>query len=230
MSTSWQWPWRRDFDSRSAGSEAFSSLIPADLFFDVDVEVAQSDCTSAQSIQFSNKHLLPLLGKVWGESSFSTAYMGWSQLGLFFQFDVKSSPIACYYPDVERGDSIELFIDTRHNRATRLPTRFCHHFFFLPEKFEGKDRGEISELRQDEIRPLVSPDSLDLQIKKNGPGYTAKIFIPQHALFGYQPKESILGFTYRINRSDDVSDHFTCGANLERIDKVPSRWAALILK
>lgn len=200
---------------------------PPDFFWQEELQ-----CNSVQNQEgiLGKKHELPTLSALFGEENFAKVAMGWHSNGLYFQVQVEAPQIAVTYPDFASGDSIELFIDTRDVKAARSPGRFCHHFFFLPERFEGRDRGEVTRFRTEDSHPLCPEMSLDLQVKKSQKGYSMSLFIPRESLVGYDPSSfSRLGFTYRINRSDGTKQHFSLTSDLARIETLPHLWATLRL-
>ncbi len=202
-------------------------IAPVDFFFSKEV-----DCLEATSQkQITKKHLLPPLGEVFGEESFAQVSMGWQQAGLLFSIQVQQpEALSVLYPDFRQGDSIELFIDTRAIASAKTTHRFCHHFYFLPERFEGRLAGECTRFRTEDTHPLCSEEQLEYSVQKKAKGYIASIMIPKECLVGYDPqKGSRLGFTYRINRPQGPSQHFAMAYDHARIDTMPCLWALLRL-
>lgn len=176
------------------------------------------------------KYALPDTSFLCHEKSFAEVAMGWSEDGLAFQAKVKASPIQSSFPSIENGDSIELMIDTRDLKSAGFNTRFCHHFFFLPQTIEGHTAGEITRFRTEDIHPLCDPSDLYSQAKVAGKEYAVKIFIPAKCLLGYDPRQfDRLGFTYRINRFSGASQHFSVVTEEYPIDQQPSLWSSIRL-
>jgi hypothetical protein len=207
--------------------EVLEGFAPCDFFFSKEL-----DChIVVEKKGLTKTHLLPPLGALSGEEAFAKVSMGWSQMGLHFSIHVdQEADMAVFYPDFRRGDSIELFIDTRQITGAKTTHRFCHHFFFLPERFEGRQAGECTRFRTEDSHPLCKEELLECTIRPTSQGYEATIFIPKEALVGYEPqKGGRLGFTYRINRPGGESQHFAMGGEHSRLDSMPGMWAVLRL-
>ncbi len=173
-------------------------------------------------------YMIPSTHQLTHEASFAQLAMGWHEEGLALQVQVNQSPIRSSYPEVEGGDSVELFFDTRDLKSAGFNTRFCHHFFFLPFAVNGVTQGEMTHFRTEDSHPLCNPQALhcQTQIRKNG--YHMKIFIPNECLYGYDPKQfDRIGFTYRINRVGGESQHFAVVSQDYPIDQQPSLWGSV---
>jgi hypothetical protein len=178
----------------------------------------------------AKKYLLPNTADLCQEEHFAKVFFGWNAQGLEFLVEVASPFKISSYPDVTRGDSVELMIDTRDVKTSGYNTRFCHHFFFLPEPLEGIQAGEITRFRTEDKHELC--DSLELSVKSDvkSKSYTMKIFIPAHCLVGYDPEQfDRLGFTYRINRSQGDPQHFSVVSQEYQIEQQPSLWSTIKL-
>lgn len=201
---------------------------PVDFFFSEEV-----DCYEVQDTkkELTKKHLLPAISEVFGEEVFAEVQMGWHQSGLFFQCQVEQNqPQAVRYPDFRMGDSIELFIDTKALTTAKTTHRFMHHFYFMPEAFEGHMKGECTRFRTEDTHPLCAEEQLGLTVTSRRNGYKAAIFISKECLVGYDPSTGgRLGFTYRINRPDGSCQHFAMNALDVRTDTMPCLWAVLKL-
>ena len=174
---------------------------------------------------------LPYIGEEFRRESFATVFMAWSEHGLSWKIQVTlGKDLAVSYPKITSGDCIELFIDTRDVKQARTTHRYCHHFFFLPEHFEGISRGEITKFRTEDIHELCPPDDLELQIARHTSYYVADIFIPKSALYGYDPQEgAYLGFTYRIHRSDGLTQLLGFANDELAIERYPYLWSSIHL-
>ncbi len=203
--------------------EGFAS---PEYFFALDIDCQKWD---KNSFGQSKKYELPAVCSLWGEEEFARVFMSWGLEGLYFIVQVVSDEVNVSYPDVTKGDSIELFIDTLHLKSAKLTHRFCHHFYFLPERIEGKECGEITRFRTEDTHPLCNADDLELQVSSLKKGYVAEIFIPEKCLFGYRPEDQpLIGFTYRINRAKATPQHFALSSDVA-IDQHPDLWASLRL-
>lgn len=190
----------------------------------------QTSFPALESVKKIDKYLLPDLTDFCGDKNFAMVAMGWSAEGLEFQIIVQEPVEKVYFPGVEKGDSIELFIDTRDVKTAGTNHRFCHHFFFLPEAIDGREAGEITKFRTEDKHDWCDPNDLKLKIKKNAKGYTAKIFIPASCLHGYDPEQcSNIGFTYRINRYGDLPQHYSVDSEDYPLEQQPALWSSIAL-
>lgn len=164
------------------------------------------------------------------EHPFAKVAMGWCSEGLEFAVHADVSTIRCSYPNISSGDSIELMIDTRDVKTSGYNTRFCHHFFFLPEAIDGIQCGEITRFRTEDTHELCDPKTLELKMHKHASGYTLHLFIPGTSLHGYDPEQfKRLGLTYRINRAEGSSQHFSVLSEEFQIEQQPSLWGSATL-
>jgi len=175
----------------------------------------------------SKKYELPDLSDLCAEPSFASLAMGWNGEGVEFFVQVNQPARRSFFPDVSRGDSLELFIDTRDVKSAGFNTRFCHHFFFMPEAIEGHYAGEITRFRTEDIHPLCDAKDLKLKATLKRDGYNLQIFIPTQCLYGYDPEQfDRLGFSYRINRPDGPAQHFSVVTDDYQVDQQPSLWSS----
>ncbi len=138
--------------------------------------------------------------------------------GMCVQVVVKGSFNEPQFPNFQAGDSVELFFDTRDVKTSGFNTKFCHHFYFLPEAIENEGEaiqaGEATRFRTEDVHELCSPQLLEVKTTKGGKEVKMDIFIPKECLHGYDPSLfERLGFTYRINRA---SDHTNFLQQMER--------------
>lgn len=174
--------------------------------------------------------LLPDTSELCFQEKFADIALAWGLEGLEIFAKIDSSLQQVFYPEVERGDSFEVFIDTRDVKTATFNTKFCHHFFFLPEAVEGKMAGEITRFRTEDVHAHCDPDELKVKAAKQRTGYALSIFIPSSCLHGYQPDQfKRLGFSYRVNRYQDEPQHFSVVTSDYQIDQQPSLWASLNL-
>ncbi|MBA3721843.1 MAG: hypothetical protein H0W88_05525 [Parachlamydiaceae bacterium] len=176
------------------------------------------------------KCLLPNTTNLCHEYSFAKVAMGWHEDGLAFHLQIDQPFIKSTFPDVTRGDSIELMIDTRDLKSAGFNTRFCHHFYFLPKPVDEHHYGEITRFRTEDRHDLCDSHLLQFEPQFGKDGYKVKIFIPSQCLYGYDPKQfDRLGFTYRINRTGGKPQHFSVISQEYQIDQQPSLWSSLRL-
>jgi hypothetical protein len=195
------------------------------------------DChhySGEKELVLKKQYLLPDMAPFSQTSPFANVALGWSVEGIFCTVYSEISVSEVYFPDFQRGDCVELFIDTRDLKGSKFPTKFCHHFCFLPEPvvMEGEEiQGmEVTHFRGEETHPLADPSLFYVECEKHKKGYILKIFIPSTALFGYDPSQyDRLGFTYRINRNNRPAQYFSCSGQEVAIELHPSLWSSLKL-
>lgn len=174
---------------------------------------------------------MPDTSPLTGEEHFAKVYMGWEEAGLHFKVDVDSPFEDVFYPEVTRGDSVELFIDTRDVKTSSFNTKFCHHFFFLPQEIQGLKAGELTHFRTEDAHERCNPLDLHLTSEINTKGYHLQIFIPSHCLHGYDPVSfDRLGFNYRINRLGKPKQHFSAVTDEYAIENQPALWGSIKLR
>jgi len=150
---------------------------------------------------------LPALQKIYGNNAYVKAYMAWDMHMLAFRFEVETKRIVVSYPAIEKGDAIELFIDTRNVKTARSTHRFYHHFFFLPERIEGVQCGECTHFRTEDRHSLALAKDFHIQVEMTKKGYTASIEIPAECLHGYHPEAGEhVGLYYRVHRFDQSEE------------------------
>lgn len=208
--------------------DKFVPLSPINFFqISADCHHTKSELTTSNL----RTHQLPDISSISNEDSFADVAMGWNIDGIEVLVHIKEPMHEVYYPEVSRGDSVELFFDTRDVKTSGFNTRFCHHFFFLPEAFEGHAAGEITRFRTEDVHELCDPRELKVKVLKGKKeGYTLIISIPSHCLYGYDPEQfNRLGFTYRINRAGGAPQHFSVMTQDYQIDQQPSLWSSIRL-
>jgi hypothetical protein len=186
--------------------------------------------TKKEQIPSLIQYALPSTEHLTREDSFIKLAMGWHEEGIALHLQVNEPPSESFYPEIEHGDSVELFFDTRDLKSAGFNTRFCHHFFFLPQSDEGVTKGEKTHFRTEDSHPLCDPQALYCQTQLRKNDYIMKIFIPSQCLYGYDPKQfDRLGFTYRMNRHHGEPQHFAVVSHDYQIDQQPSLWGSIHL-
>lgn len=207
--------------------EDFPGLTPINFFsIECDCYYAKQDSKK----ELGKKYRFPVLSSLTHEKPFAELAMGWSEDGIVVEVAVDKPYEQSFFPNVQQGDSVELFIDTRDVKTSGYNTRFCHHFFFLPQSFEGQQAGEMTHFRTEDTHELCDGSQLSVQatLKKNS--YELKIFIPSHCLYGYDPDQfDRIGFSYRINRYKGSSQHFSASTREYQIEQQPSLWSSVRL-
>lgn len=164
------------------------------------------------------------------EESFTNFYLGFNDEGLYFSAEINVPFQDVFYPDITRGDSLELFIDTKNLKTASFNTPFCHHFFFLPKPYNGVQKGEITSFRGESARPFVDEKDISLQVTFHKNSYILNIFLPRDCLHGYDQEESKkIGFNYRVNRFQAPPEHFSASGDEFAIKERPQTYATLLL-
>lgn len=180
--------------------------------------------------KFSPKNALPDTSSLCNEDSFAQVYLGWNLEGIEAQVTIREAYTQSVFPDVTAGDSVELFIDTRDVKTSGFNTRFCHHFFFLPEAVDGRIAGEMTRFRTEDTHELCDPSELKVSAQLKANSYVLQIFIPSSCLHGYDPEQfSRIGFAYRINRAQGSSQHFSVVTEDYQLEQQPSLWSSVKL-
>jgi hypothetical protein len=174
--------------------------------------------------------LLPSTSSLFGQDSGAAVSVAYDETGLYFFIEVEASQVQVKYPDFQKGDSVELFIDTKNLKNARTTHRFCHHFYILPERVEGHMMGECTRFRTEDSHPLCQSEELEVKVVRKKSGYKIEAFIPEKALIGFQPEAgSCLGFCYRINRSQGATEQLGLPLQLA-VEQAPYLWPTLKLK
>lgn len=187
---------------------------------------------SFPSLTASNakKFLLPDTSALCDEVRFADIAIGWHSEGIEVYANIQQKFLRASYTEPAQGDSLELFIDTRDVKTSGFNTRFCHHFFFLPEPVEGHQAGEITRFRTEDAHDLCPSSKLLVKSNLKNQGYILQIFIPSQCLHGYDVDQfDRLGFTYRVNRSHGDPQHFSVTTDDYQLEQQPSLWSTLKL-
>ncbi len=165
------------------------------------------------------------------EKAFSKIHMGWNEEGIYLQIRVEHILPEVVYPDFRRGDSVELFFDTRDLKNKSYFHSFCHHFVFFPEKVEGFLVKELSSFRGEEFHPLVDPKEIAVEVDIQKKFYLMDIKIPSYALHGFDPTQfQRFGFTYQVNRRGGLPQSFATSSENFFPEKNPHLWASFVLE
>lgn len=215
-------------------SDDFIPIAPIN-FFQIGADSSYLEGLNFQTFPKLNganyrKYLLPDTSALCCETSFAKVALGWHEEGLELYVAVDKPFYQARYPEVDRGDSFEVFMDTRDIKTTGFNTRFCHHFFFLAEAVEGHQCGEITRFRTEDSHPLCDPKELKVKSQCKPSSYSLNIFIPKNCLHGYDPAEfARLGLAYRLNQSHGPAQHFSVTSDDYTIDQQPSLWSSIRL-
>lgn len=196
----------------------------------LDLELTCSYLPSGAPLKKS-RYLFPDTIDITGEEHFAQVYGGWNEEGLFFCVEGRQGKGKSFYPEVTKGESVELFLDTRDVKSSGYTTRYCHHFAFLPQEVDGVDRGELTHFRTEDRHERCEPHELGLEVLKKKNRYEMQIFIPSHCLHGYDGGQfKRLGFSYRINRYQAESQHFSAVTGEFQVEQQPSLWSTMRLE
>ncbi len=205
--------------------EDLPSLSPVQ-FFGVTCECLYT----RNALKAEKNHLLPSLSDMLAEECFAQVYAGWNMQKLSFLVISKIPLQEVNAADFRKGDSIEIFIDTRDLKTKNSISRFCHHFLFFPAQVQNFHGREITRFHGDDVHRLCHPEDLQVSVSLEKTGYSTAIEIPSACLHGYDPLSfNRLGFTYRINRSQGAPQYFAVTSEEYVIEQHPSTWGTLQL-
>lgn len=150
----------------------------------------QIDCYYAKGKKLEShlRHRLPSLSSFYENPSFADVAMGWHEKGILLSIAISGAFNKSDFPKFSEADSIELFFDTRDVKSAGYNTRFCHHFYFLPEPVENNEdqiqAGEVTRFRTDDMHELCNPQLLEVKFIREKKGDTLLISFPQNACMG----------------------------------------------
>jgi hypothetical protein len=183
------------------------------------------------SIKPEKGYLLPLTTDLLDEEAFADVYAGWNFDKLVFYVAVHRPFQKIGEGDFRKGDSIELFIDTRDLKTKGVVSRFCHHFVFFPVETQNFYGREVTRFRNEDMHRLCHPEDLSVTPDLDDDSYRLSIEIPSTCLHGYDPLSfSRIGFTYRINRADGPPQHFAVSSEEYVIEQHPATWGTFKLQ
>ena len=191
-----------------------------------------SDCFYIRgALKPDKNYLLPSTSELLSEDSFADVYAGWNVEKLAFYISVHTPFQKIVEGDFRKGDSIEIFLDTRDLKTKGVVSRFCHHFVFFPVQTPSFYGMEITRFRSDDMHRLCHPEDLCIRPHIETDSYRMLIEIPANCLHGYDPLSfSRLGFTYRINRAGGPPQHFAVSSEEYAIEQHPATWGTLTLQ
>lgn len=198
--------------------EFMHPIFPAD-FFCCHVDV------------FVKETVLPDLSIHLAQESFARVSLSWSEDSLKGTVLVKDPLGDSFFPDYQKGDAIEIFIDTRDNKKAGFASKFCHQFVFFPKEIEGSYGREITKFRSEDSHPLCDASLLSVKVELSKESYLLTFTLSKEELYGYDPTElTKLGFAYRIYRGKGKEQCFPFSAKSFDPLQNPSLWASLSLK
>lgn len=190
-----------------------------------------ADCQFVRGgLKPKKENLLPSTSDLLDENTFVDVYTAWNFEKLCFNFAIHQPFQKVIDTDFRKGDSIELFIDTRDLKTKGVVTRFCHHFVFFPVEIQNFFGREITRFRNEDTHKLCHPEDLSVTPNLDEHNYRVAIEIPAQCLHGYDPLSfPRIGFTYRINRFDGLPQHFAVSSEEYTIEQHPATWGTLKL-
>lgn len=205
--------------------EQLPALAPLD-FFALEGELNYVKASPSLK-EMRKKFLLPDMSPFLAEEKFAEVALAWSESGIYICIFVDRPFEEASYPRFNEGDAVELFFDTRDLKTAGFATRFCHRFVFLPQPVQGISAQEITHFRTEDTHPLCDPADLQITSEIGKKDYSMQIFIPAHALHGYDPASfEKIGFTYRIHRAKGAPQHFALSSQHFSIEQHPRLWAS----
>lgn len=204
--------------------EGIPSLLPLH-FFDLVFE-AKHFALSKRRCKLSKEYLLNSTGTYFAEKDSPDFYFAWNEKGLIIQVEILAENLEIFPSEFRRGDSIELFFDTRNLKSQGYISKFCHQFVIFPEIVDGFHAKEVTRFRNEDMHILASPNDFDVNVEVGKDFYFVDIFIPSKCLHGFDPSRfDKLGFTYRVNRRGKDPLHFSVSSIELSIERNPYFWA-----
>ena len=174
---------------------------------------------------------LPDLTSLTCEDPFADVKMKFDEESISFRFDVSSPFKEVSFPKVEKGDGIELFLDTRDMKSAKTVTKFCHHFVFLPAAVDEMHACEVTKFRSEDAHEYPNEEKLRPQVSFTKKGYTLEAILTKETLFGYDPVEfPRIGCAYRIHRTNDSPQHFGPPSAEFSLEGSPNIWPSIYLR
>lgn len=188
-----------------------------------------SDCYYSKGVLEPKKSfLLPSTQELLAEESFADIYAAWSHQRLAFYFVVNIPFTSSDEQDFRKGDSIEIFLDTRDLKTKSTVSRFCHHFVFFPVLIQNFYGREVTRFRNEDVHKLCHPEDLQVGVSFFENSYHLAVDIPANCLHGYDPISfPRIGFTYRMNRYKGLPQHFAVSSAEQNVESHPATWGTL---
>jgi len=207
--------------------DQITPILPLDFFqVSVDVHPVEDVRSPLKKI-----HQLPDFSDYLFEDSFAAISVGWHEKGLKWEFKVASPFEECFFPDWRKGDSLEVWIDTRDLESAGFITRFCHHFVILSKPVDDFCAYEVTAFRGNESHDLCEPRLLKVESLIGKKSYTIQFFLPSESLHGYDPSAfDRFGCAFRINRFKETPMHFALSSDYWDIESQPSLWCSMQMR
>ena len=213
-------------DAKQLFGEEFVPLTPLH-FFSLHHEIPKLPQKHKGSL--GDRAFLPDVSGLSDEKKEAEVSLAWSEEGMLVELKVEGDFDHPVYPQLEDGDSFELFIDTRDLKTAGFNHRFCHHFYLFPSKIEGAPQaGEITRFRTEDSHDHCDPEELQVVALKKG---CWQLWIPKNCLVGYDPQQfDRVGIGYRLNRwAKRGRQHFAVHSREYAVDQQPGLWSSMRL-
>ena len=198
-------------------------------FFDLTYEANYLQSRMGK-LKLKKEYLLPSTSLYLDEEDSNEIYFAWNENGLFFQVKVPAEDIDISALEYRRGDSIELFIDTRNNKSIGYITKFSHHFVIYPKLVDRSYIKEVTRFKNDDMHKLADPKDFEISVDIEKKYYFIDLFIPSKCLYGFDPSRfNKLGFTYMINRRGKEPCHLSLSSREISIERNPYFWTNILL-
>ncbi len=170
-----------------------------------------------------------------GAKNFADVRIGWNELGLAFQAEVRGKD------ELPRGDAghprgsdgVTLWIDTRDARTSHRASRYCHQFHFLPAG-GGPERDEPAVVQCKIPRalhdaPLSAATAIPFRCERTKGGYLVEAFLSAAVLNGFDPEQNPrLGIYYTVRDAELGEQVLSVGAEFPYWED-PTLWSVLEL-
>lgn len=177
---------------------------------------------------------LPALMCVEEDDSYADLFVSWDDSGLYFGLDIPRKTTYKIKPkEPNRGDCLELLIDTRDLKNSHRANRYCHRFYFLPGGRGSDGKQPIGRhIHIDNAREQSPPcpeDDIIVGLRRLKRSCQMEIRIPATGLNGYQPREyRRIGFNYLLYDAEKGLQSWTNDGDDDRSGD-PSTWGTLDL-
>ncbi|PCI77774.1 hypothetical protein COB21_02570 [Candidatus Aerophobetes bacterium] len=205
-----------------------TSIAPLDCFA---FDFVKKRSKAAAPLKAEKAQVLPSMDVFEKEKDFAKLWWSVSSDGIRVLIDVDKPLEKVFFPHQERGDSVELFIDTRDNKNSKVVTQYCHHFVILPEEKEEKSVFEVTRFHVYHTREFVDTSLSELKKEIKKKRYKLSLFLPKQMLFGFDLENyTRIGFTYRINGFNKEPQHFVLSGEKYNIAAHPHLWGSFLIK
>lgn len=175
--------------------------------------------------RFIKGHQLPLFDL----EPFSQCACGYSLNAFHLRFQIARTMKEACFPDYQRGDRIEIFIDTRSVKTARYLTRYCHHFvcFFEPIELDGKavQAVEVTRFRGEEQHPLCDPSQIEVSTTCKKGITEMVVLFPKEILVGFEPLQfRKMGFSFKVTTAAGETQVWGAASEDFPIEQQPQLW------